>query len=88
MCMRAAWLLVPLALVTSSLAPAQQSPIAVIAAAVRDHGLACSNPRDMQPLPRESSADREAWQITCDEGSYAVRFKGGDQGATVEQVGG
>ena len=78
-------LLSGLALACPPLAMAQETPQAVVAAAVRDAGHECKKPGTVKPDPKRSSADEKAWIIQCERGSYRVKFMG-DRGAKVEPV--
>lgn len=66
---------------------AQEDPADVVAVAIRDHGLACTNPTDAERDEEASSPDEQAWTISCDEGSYRVKFMG-DTGAEVTPLDG
>lgn len=66
---------------------AQDDPAEVVAIAIRDHGQPCTNPTDAERDEEASSPDEQAWTISCDEGSYRVKFIG-DTGAEVTPIGG
>ena len=68
-------------------APAQEDPADVVAIAIRDHGQPCTNPTDAKRDAEASSPDEQAWTISCDEGSYRVKFMG-DTGAEVTAIDG
>ena len=76
-----------LALAYSPVATAQEDPLSVVAAAVREKGYECSAPESVKPDPARTSPGEKAWIINCGNGSYLVKFMG-DTGATVEPVGG
>ncbi len=64
---------------------AQEDAAEVVAIAIRDHGLPCTNPRDAEPDLAASEPDERAWTLTCDEDRYRVIFMG-DTGARVEKL--
>ena len=68
------------------LAMAQEDPLSVVAAAVREKGHECSAPESVKPDPAHTSPGEKAWIINCGNGSYLVKFMG-DTGAKVEPVG-
>lgn len=68
-------------------AMAQEDPADVVAVAIRDHGQPCTNPTDAKRDAEASSPDEQAWTISCDEGSYRVKFMG-DTGAEVTAIDG
>lgn len=82
-----AWLPL-LALVWPAIAAAQgtPSPKAVVAAAVRQAGYPCKEPKSVKADARHSTPDERAWVIRCEKGSYRVKFMS-DTGAAVEPIG-
>ena len=66
---------------------AQDDPTDLVAIAIRDHGQPCTNPTDARRDAEASSPDEQAWTISCDEGSYRVKFMG-DTGAEVTAIDG
>jgi len=74
-----------LALLWPAAAAAQETPTAVVAAAVRDAGHECKKPASVKPDPKASSADEKAWIIQCEKGRYRVKFTG-DTGAKGEAI--
>jgi len=71
----------------AQLAMAQETPTAVVAAAVRDAGYECKKPAGITAEPKRSGADEKAWIVKCETASYRVRFMG-DSGAKVEPLSG
>jgi len=74
-------LLWPVAAVT------QETPKAVVAAAVRDAGYICEKPGRVMPDKSASRPDEKTWIILCERGGYRVRFMG-DAGPKVEPLSG
>jgi hypothetical protein len=72
-------------LLCANFATAQEDPMDVVAAAVRDAGYTCSKPQSAKADPKESTPDQKAWIIRCENGEYRVKFKG-DEGAEVVPV--
>jgi len=68
-------------------AMAQDDPTDLVAIAIRDNGQPCTNPTDARRDAEASSPDEQAWTISCDEGSYRVKFMG-DTGAEVTAIDG
>jgi hypothetical protein len=75
--------LVCLALAFPPMAAAQDSPKTIVAAAVRDAGYTCKEPRSVKPDAQASSSDEKAWIIQCETANYRVKFMG-DKGAKIE----
>ena len=57
----------------------------VIAAGVRDHGLACREAVSAEPGTTASAADEAAWTLVCGDARYRVRFTG-DASVRVERL--
>lgn len=74
-----------LVLASAAAVSAQEDPAEIVAIAIRDQGMPCSNPRDAVPDPAASKPDERAWTIECDEAGYRVVFTG-DTGAEVTQL--
>lgn len=79
-----AWLPL-LALLGPAVAAAQESPKTVVAAAVRQAGYLCNQPKSVKADSKRSTPDQRAWIIRCEKGSYRVKFKS-DTGAAVEPI--
>jgi len=80
--------LIPLccwAILSVDLVLAQESPKDVVATAVRQNGYQCSEPKNIEPDPEDTSPDERAWIVRCQNGSYRVKFMG-DEGAQVEPL--
>lgn len=78
----AAWSF-PFLLLCAPGAAAQESPTDVVAAAVREKGYECDDPRGLEADPNDTAPDEEAWIIHCENGAYRVKFVG-DRGADVQ----
>ncbi len=64
---------------------AQETAKEVVATAVRQRGYVCEQPKSVNPDPENSSPDEKAWVLSCETGSFRVKFMG-DTGAKVEPV--
>lgn len=73
------------AVLCANVATAQDDPKDIVAAAVRQAGYTCSEPKSAKVDSKESTPDEKAWIIQCENGAYRVRFKG-DEGAEVAPV--
>ena len=67
------------------MAVAQEVPVEVVAAAVRERGYDCKQPQSVKPDPARTAADEKAWILRCENATYRVRFMG-DRGAEVSRV--
>ena len=78
--------LLPLMIVASPVpAFSDETPMEIVAAAVRQSGHECNQPKSLEPDPAHTQPDEKAWILHCDNGSYNVKFKG-DQGAEVSPL--
>ncbi len=58
----------------------------VLAAKVRDQGLACGQPQKAERDPSLSKPDEAAWILTCDNATYRIRLIP-DMAAKIERIG-
>jgi hypothetical protein len=65
-------------------AAAQEDPLHIVAATVRDNGFVCDDPKSVTPDEEHSSPNEKAWVIDCGTETYRVKYKG-DTGAEVER---
>ena len=65
---------------------AQEDPLHIVAAAVRENGHACDEPKSVVPDPESTSPDDKAWIIDCGNNTYRVKFVG-DAAVDVTAVG-
>ncbi|MEO1090911.1 MAG: hypothetical protein AAFX81_09785 [Pseudomonadota bacterium] len=85
---RVATFLLPAAfLLLPASAGAQETPLDVVAAAVRVEGHACTKPQFVSADPAESGPDDRVWTLDCESGRYRVTFDG-DSRPRVERLGG
>lgn len=66
-------------------AQTQEAALEAVAAAVRQRGHSCAEPRSVEHDAEHSSPDEKAWIIRCENATYRVTFKG-DTGADVERL--
>ena len=57
----------------------------IVAAAVRERGYPCAQPRAASPDPQASLPDRAAWTVQCEQGAFTVIFEG-DTGPRVSRL--
>ena len=55
---------------------AQEDPLHIVAAAVRENGHACEEPKSVAPDSQDTSPDERAWIIDCGNKTYRVKFVG------------
>jgi hypothetical protein len=48
----------------------------IVAAAVRDTGHECQEPKSAMPDPENTSVNEKAWIIDCGNATYRVKFVG------------
>jgi hypothetical protein len=65
-----------LALSATHIALAQEDPLHIVAAAVRENGYACDTPKSVAPDMQDTSPDEKAWIIDCGNSKYRVKFVG------------
>jgi len=63
-----------------------ETPLDIIAAAVRQNGHSCQSPKSATPDPDHTTPEEKAWIIHCETAAYRVKFLG-DQGAEVTPLG-
>ena len=60
----------------ADVALAQEDPLHIVAAAVRENGHACDEPKSVAPDSKDTSINERAWIIDCGNASYRVKFMG------------
>ena len=65
-----------LALPGVDIALAQEDPLHIVAAAVRDTGHECQEPKSAMPDPKDTSVNEKTWIIDCGNATYRVKFVG------------
>lgn len=70
---------------TAAAAAEPMPDIAVIAAAVRTHGMPCEQPQSVVADRQADTRLEKAWILRCTQGTYRVVFQG-DRGSKVERI--
>lgn len=70
---------------TSAVAADPVPDIAVVAAAVRTHGMPCEQPQTLLADRQADTRLERAWILRCTEGTYRVVFQG-DRGSKVDRL--
>lgn len=70
---------------TAALAADPMPDIAVVAAAVRTHGMPCEQPQTVVADRQADTRLEKTWILRCTQGTYRVVFLG-DRGSKVERL--